>query len=470
MHERAGLPAQPDDLIDVDDVVSAYYELVPDPANPAQKVIFGTSGHRGSSLDTAFNEAHIIATTAAIVEYRRSQGTDGVLYIGRDTHALSEPAWRTAIEVLSGAGVTTAVDARGSYTPTPAVSHSILRANGAGTASGVRTAGPGLADGIVITPSHNPPRDGGFKYNPPHGGPAGSDATGWIANRANELLAGGWRDVKRVPVAEALDGPHVVKHDYLDTYLDALQDFPKTDTKIHTERGTASCQKVDIFKRLMWFTYDENPMTWYKLSVDSVKEIIALNKNNERIEELEEYAIVSDLPSHRSSANSDMELLPIEEDSITRFDTPKRRKNKRKKSNKEAQPKEMQAKEVKNVNTEPKDEQKAENKGENNNKNSKKQPKNVNKAAELKRTGEEVLKANKELKLPIEQPTQPPINTHQPPKKNPAPEANTNSKKLQQKQKITNTKRQQNPNVRRNLDPFANKVNKTKSSNNDKQE
>ena len=229
MHERAGLPAQPDDLIDVDDVVSAYYELVPDPANPAQKVIFGTSGHRGSSLDTAFNEAHIIATTAAIVEYRRSQGTDGVLYIGRDTHALSEPAWRTAIEVLSGAGVTTAVDARGSYTPTPAVSHSILRANGAGTASGVRTAGPGLADGIVITPSHNPPRDGGFKYNPPHGGPADSDATGWIANRANELLAGGWRDVPRTPIATALDDPHVIKHDYLETYVADLENVIDMD-------------------------------------------------------------------------------------------------------------------------------------------------------------------------------------------------------------------------------------------------
>lgn len=144
---------------------------------PEQRVVFGTSGHRGSSLDTAFNEAHIIATTAAIVEYRRTQGTDGVLYIGRDTHALSEPAWRTAIEVLTGAGVTTAVDARGAYTPTPAVSHSILLANGAGTESGVRTSGPGLADGIVVTPSHNPPRDGGFKYNPPHGGPADSDAT-----------------------------------------------------------------------------------------------------------------------------------------------------------------------------------------------------------------------------------------------------------------------------------------------------
>lgn len=229
MHERAGLPAQPDDLIDVDDVVSAYYELVPDPANPAQKVIFGTSGHRGSSLNTAFNEAHIIATTAAIVEYRRSQGTDGVLYIGRDTHALSEPAWRTAIEVLSGAGVTTAVDARGSYTPTPAVSHSILRANGAGTASGVRTAGPGLADGIVITPSHNPPRDGGFKYNPPHGGPADSDATSWIAERANELLTDGWQDVTRIPIAEALDGNYVIRHDYLETYVADLENVIDMD-------------------------------------------------------------------------------------------------------------------------------------------------------------------------------------------------------------------------------------------------
>ena len=223
MHARAGQPAQPEDLIDVDEVVSAYYDLVPDPAVPAQKVVFGTSGHRGSSLDTAFNEAHIVATTAAIVEYRRSQGTDGTLYLGRDTHALSEPAWRTAVEVLAGAGVTTAVDARGAYTPTPAVSHSILLANGAGTEAGVRTSGPGLADGIVVTPSHNPPRDGGFKYNPPTGGPAGSEATTWIANRANELLASGWQDVPRVPVAEALDGPHIIKHDYLETYVTDLE-------------------------------------------------------------------------------------------------------------------------------------------------------------------------------------------------------------------------------------------------------
>ncbi|QQM67279.1 phosphoglucomutase (alpha-D-glucose-1,6-bisphosphate-dependent) [Actinomyces weissii] len=219
MHERAGKPALPQDLIDVDEVINAYYDLVPDPAVPAQKVVFGTSGHRGSSLDTAFNEAHIVATTAAIIEYRRSQGTDGVLYIGRDTHALSEPAWRTAIEVLSGAGVMTAVDARGAYTPTPAVSHAILSANGAGSAEGVRTTGPGRADGIVVTPSHNPPRDGGFKYNPPTGGPAGSEATSWIAARANELLASGWREVPRVPIADALDGPYVLKHDYLEAYV-----------------------------------------------------------------------------------------------------------------------------------------------------------------------------------------------------------------------------------------------------------
>ena len=229
MHPRAGQPAQPEDLVNIDEVISAYYDLVPDPAVPAQKVVFGTSGHRGASQDTAFNEAHIVAITAAIVEYRRSQGTDGTLYLGRDTHGLSEPAWRTAIEVLSAAGVTTAVDARGSYTPTPAVSHSILRANGAGTEAGVRTTGPGLADGIVITPSHNPPRDGGFKYNPPHGGPAGSDATAWIADRANELLAGGWRDVPRTPISEALDGPHVIKHDYLETYVADLENVVDMD-------------------------------------------------------------------------------------------------------------------------------------------------------------------------------------------------------------------------------------------------
>ncbi len=222
MDPRAGMPAAPEDLIDVDALVAAYYDRVPDPADPLQQVVFGTSGHRGSALDTAFNEAHIVAITAAIVEYRRSQGTDGPLFIGRDTHGLSLPAWRTALEVLAAAGVQVRVDARDSWTPTPAVSLAILTGNGAGTAQGVRTSGPGRADGIVVTPSHNPPRDGGFKYNPPDGGPAGSEATAWIARRANELLASGWRSVPRVSVEAALAAETTARHDYLTAYVDDL--------------------------------------------------------------------------------------------------------------------------------------------------------------------------------------------------------------------------------------------------------
>jgi len=230
MHERAGQPAQPEDLIDVDRVVGAYYDLTPDPDDPAQQVVFGTSGHRGSSLDTAFNEAHIAAITQAIVEYRASQGTDGPLFIGRDTHALSLPAWQTALEVLAAAGVTVMVDARDSFTPTPAVSQSILIHNGATTGDGVRTQGPGLADGIVVTPSHNPPRDGGFKYNPPHGGPAGSEATGWIADRANEILrTGGLASVRRVPLEGALAADTTHKHDFLTTYVDDLPNVVDLD-------------------------------------------------------------------------------------------------------------------------------------------------------------------------------------------------------------------------------------------------
>ncbi|WP_407319493.1 phosphoglucomutase (alpha-D-glucose-1,6-bisphosphate-dependent) [Isoptericola halotolerans] len=223
MHERAGQPAQDQDLIDVDQVVAAYYDRKPDVDDPAQQVVFGTSGHRGSSLDVAFNEAHIAAITQAIVEYRAAQGTDGPLFIGRDTHALSMPAWQTALEVLAGAGVTVMVDARDSFTPTPAVSQSILLHNGATSDEGVRTSGPGLADGIVVTPSHNPPRDGGFKYNPPHGGPAGSDATGWIADRANRLLReGGLSRIHRVSLETALAAATTHKHDYLSTYVDDL--------------------------------------------------------------------------------------------------------------------------------------------------------------------------------------------------------------------------------------------------------
>ncbi|GAA4428336.1 phosphoglucomutase (alpha-D-glucose-1,6-bisphosphate-dependent) [Georgenia halophila] len=222
MHERAGKPALPEDLIDADQVVSAYYDGEPDPDDAAQQVVFGTSGHRGSSLDGAFNEAHIVATTAAIVEHRRAQGYDGPLYIGRDTHALSEPAWRTAIEVLAAAGVAVRLDARDSWTPTPAISHAILRDNGAGTTGGVRTEGPGLADGIVVTPSHNPPRDGGFKYNPPHGGPAGSDATSNIAARANEILREGWHKVRRMAFEDALAAESTRKNDFLTSYVDDL--------------------------------------------------------------------------------------------------------------------------------------------------------------------------------------------------------------------------------------------------------
>ena len=229
MDPRAGTPAQPSDLIDTEALVAAYYDLVPDADDPHQQVVFGTSGHRGSAFDTAFNEAHIVATTAAIVEYRRAQGTDGPLFIGRDTHGLSEPAWRTALEVLAAAGVEVRVDARDSWTPTPAVSHAILRHNGAGSDQGVRTQGPGLADGIVVTPSHNPPRDGGFKYNPPDGGPAGSDATGTIAARANEILRDGWRQVPRVSVATALAADSTFKHDYLSAYVDDLEQVLDTE-------------------------------------------------------------------------------------------------------------------------------------------------------------------------------------------------------------------------------------------------
>ena len=218
------MPAEPSDLIDVDALLSAYYDRAPDLSDPAQRVTFGTSGHRGSSFDGAFNEAHIVATTAAIIEYRRGQGIDGPVYLGRDTHALSLPAWQTAIEVLAAADVSVHIDARDSYTPTPAVSLAILRHNGAGTAEGVRTsgAGAGLADGIVVTPSHNPPRDGGFKYNPPHGGPADSDATSWIASRANEILASGVGAVRRVPLEKALAAGTTARHDFLESYVSDL--------------------------------------------------------------------------------------------------------------------------------------------------------------------------------------------------------------------------------------------------------
>jgi phosphoglucomutase len=212
MNDRAGLPAEASDLIDVHELVEAYFTLVPDVSIPEQRVVFGTSGHRGSSLDTAFNETHIAAITQAIVEYRASQGITGPLFIGKDTHGLSRPAETTALEVLEANGVEALVDEFDDYVPTPALSHAIITYN-------VEHPGEAQADGIVITPSHNPPRDGGFKYNPPHGGPADSDATTWIANRANELIAAGLKDVKRA------EPSGVATYDYRKHYVEDLENI-----------------------------------------------------------------------------------------------------------------------------------------------------------------------------------------------------------------------------------------------------
>ncbi|WP_029910646.1 phosphoglucomutase (alpha-D-glucose-1,6-bisphosphate-dependent) [Caulobacter sp. UNC358MFTsu5.1] len=211
MHEHAGRQARPEDLIDLAALTRAYFEIHADPANVAHRVAFGTSGHRGSSFDAAFNEDHILAVAQAIAEYRASQGITGPLFVGRDTHGLSEPAWRTTLEVLVANGVETLIDSRDGFTPTPAVSLAILEHN--------RRA-PGSADGILLTPSHNPPRDGGIKYNPPSGGPAGGEATSVIAARANQLLEGGLKDVKRIPFERALAGAK--RHDFLAQYVDAL--------------------------------------------------------------------------------------------------------------------------------------------------------------------------------------------------------------------------------------------------------
>ena len=216
-HPRAGQLAQPEDLVDVTALVDAYYDRMPDATNPDEMVVFGTSGHRGSSLKTAFNEAHILATTQAICEYRASVGVDGPLLIGRDTHGLSEPAWKSALEVLVANRVTVLVDSLDGYTPTPAVSHAILTLNRGKSGTG---SGAGLADGIVVTPSHNPPADGGFKYNPTHGGPADTDATSVIAARANELIRDGMSGVRRVSLDQALG--EIGTYDFMGRYVDDL--------------------------------------------------------------------------------------------------------------------------------------------------------------------------------------------------------------------------------------------------------
>ncbi|MEU5944842.1 phosphoglucomutase (alpha-D-glucose-1,6-bisphosphate-dependent) [Micromonospora sp. NPDC047465] len=213
-HPRAGQPAQPADLVDVPRLVTAYYAEHPDPQDPAQQVSFGTSGHRGSSLRNAFNSDHILAVTQALCDYRRERGLDGPLFVGRDTHALSAPAAVDALEVLAANEVTVLLDSRDGYTPTPAVSHAILTHNRGRTS--------GLADGIVITPSHNPPDDGGFKYNPTHGGPADTDVTKWIQDRANAILADGLKEVRRIPYARARAADTTGSYDFLAGYVDDL--------------------------------------------------------------------------------------------------------------------------------------------------------------------------------------------------------------------------------------------------------
>ena len=207
--ERAGKPAEPSLLVDVDRLIAAYYDIKPDPNVPAQQVAFGTSGHRGSSLNGSFNEAHILATTEAICRYRRSRGIDGPLFIGKDSHALSEPATRSAIEVLVANGVSVLVDSADGLTPTPSLSHAILTHN--------RDRSAGLADGIVVTPSHNPPEDGGFKYNPPNGGPADTDVTGAVQRDANELLRAGLAGVKRLAYDKAIG--QVGRYDFTGVYV-----------------------------------------------------------------------------------------------------------------------------------------------------------------------------------------------------------------------------------------------------------
>ena len=214
VHPRAGQPAQPSDLVDVGRLVTAYYTDRPDPSERSQRVAFGTSGHRGSSLRRSFNEAHVLAVAQAVCEYRRTQGTTGPLFLGLDTHALSLPAGRSCVEVLAANGVETRIDPGDGYTPTPVVSHAILTWN--------RERKDGRADGIVVSPSHNPPDDGGIKYNPPHGGPADTDATGWIQDRANALVAGELSGVARIPYERARRALTTRAHDFLGSYVDDL--------------------------------------------------------------------------------------------------------------------------------------------------------------------------------------------------------------------------------------------------------
>ena len=217
----AGKPAPAALLVNVAKLVTAYYSDTPDPANPLQRVAFGTSGHRGSAFDKTFNEMHVLAISQAICLYRKKQGIDGPIFVGIDTHALSEPAFASALEVLAANGVEVMIAANGEYTPTPAVSHAILAYN--------TKRKTGLADGIVITPSHNPPDNGGFKYNPPNGGPADTNVTGWIEKKANEILKDGLQNIQRISFEKALRAPTTHQYDFLNTYINDLDNVIDMD-------------------------------------------------------------------------------------------------------------------------------------------------------------------------------------------------------------------------------------------------
>jgi phosphoglucomutase len=257
----AGKPAPESVLIDVPKLIAAYYSEIPDPTVPAERVAFGTSGHRGSAFDRTFNELHIVAITEAIVRYRKKNGIDGPLFLGLDTHALSAPAGATALEVLAAHGVNVMLADGDEYTPTPAVSHAIVCYNLGRTT--------GHADGIVITPSHNPPRDGGFKYNPPSGGPADTDVTGWIERRANELLETSLAGVKRVPHATALRAATTHRHDYLHAYVRDLEHV----VDMQAIRGAALHLGVDPLGGAGVHYWPEIA-AWYKLDLTVVSEVV----------------------------------------------------------------------------------------------------------------------------------------------------------------------------------------------------
>ncbi len=210
----AGKPIEPSRLVDVPGLVTAYFSNKPDMSDPSQRVAFGTSGHRGTSFDSVFTETHIVASAQAICLYRKKAGIDGPMFVGKDTHALSEAAFASALEVFAGNGVETRISANARFTPTPVISHAVIGYN--------RGRESGFADGVVITPSHNPPEDGGFKYNPPNGGPAGGDATAWIEKTANALIEDGLRDVRRIPLQKALLAPETKRHDFVGTYVGDL--------------------------------------------------------------------------------------------------------------------------------------------------------------------------------------------------------------------------------------------------------